>query len=135
MRSSMMLAALLGLGSCDSESAENVEADGASEACPDSQQAAALTVQNRTGNAIAEITMRACDGSELVEFPVPDGGLPTGEDLTLDLAAPGCWILSYTGEGCFNDPVHQTPTSGVCGGDTYVWTAGEDTHGCSGAGW
>lgn len=104
-------------------------------ACPESEAAAMLTVQNRTGNRIDEITMRACDGSDLVMFPVPEGELGNDADLTIDLPAPGCWILSYTGEGCFNDPKHQTPTEGVCGGDTHVWTASAETHGCAGGGW
>ena len=122
------------VGSCDADQTDGEGEDSAA-GCEPSDEPARLLVQNRTGNTIEVINMRACDGSELVEFPVPSPGLATGEDLTLDLPAPGCWILTYTGEGCFTDPPAQTPTEGVCAGDSYTWTATDQTHGCMGAGW
>lgn len=121
--------------SCDTEPEPEGDDDSTAMACPQSDEGAQLTIENRTGNTMAEITMRACDGSELAMFPIPDGGLATDADLTIDLPAPGCWILSYDGEACFNDPKHQTSSMGVCGGATHVWTATADTHTCAGAGW
>ncbi|MBL4685592.1 MAG: hypothetical protein JKY37_13440 [Nannocystaceae bacterium] len=124
--------AFLWLAACDESSGEDPEA---ATGCPDTEAAALLTVDNRTGNTMEAFTMRACDGSDLVDFPIPNGGLVSGETLTIELPAPGCWILSYKGDGCFNDPKHQTPAEGVCGGETHMWTADEQAHTCSGAGW
>ena len=126
-------ASLVLFGCDDSEGDDGSSGEAASE-CAASDSPAHLQIENQTSNTMAEITMRACDGSDLVMFPLPDGLAP-GSETTIDLPAPGCWILSYAGEGCFNDPKHQTPIEGVCGGDTHVWQAASTTHTCAGAGW
>lgn len=132
-RLSAVLLPLAALGACDGTAAggDSAASDGA---CESSDAPARLTLENRTGSSIDTITMRACDGSALederLESPVADGS-----DVTIDLPSSGCWILSYAGDDCFNDPKHQTTPQGVCGGDTHVWRAGSDTHSCSGAGW
>src|SRR4029079_10007793 len=68
--------------------------------CVDSPQ---LHVVNDTGNAVEEIVMTACEGLDAYSYPVPPCGLPQRAELTIDLPGPGCWMLSYSGEGCFDD--------------------------------
>lgn len=88
-----------------------------------------LRVVNRTGNAIEEIEMLACDMSDLVSFPVPPDGLPDGSELTIALPAPGCWVVSYSGEGCFSDPPFMTEAA-AC--ETVTWETSLDEHVCAG---
>ena len=119
-------------GACDT-APEGGTDEGA--ACAQGEAPARLTLENRTGSVIEVVTMRAGDGSDLVDHSVPAPGVANGEDATIDLPRPGCWILGYSGGGCSADPLSQTPTEGVCSGDTFVWTAGSDTHTCAGNGW
>lgn len=109
---------------------EGDEGENAAPSCLEGEERAKLTIENRTGNAFETITMTACDMSETQEFPIPPPGLPDGEDMTINLPAPGCWILDYSGEGCESDPDHRAEE--VCAGDTYVWTADGDAHVCVG---
>ncbi|MCA9711594.1 MAG: hypothetical protein KDK70_37510 [Myxococcales bacterium] len=89
----------------------------------------ALRIVNETGNAIEEIEMLACDMSASNAFPVPPGALPTGGELTIDLPGPGCWVVTYSGEGCFPDPPFMTEAA-AC--EMVTWEAGLDTHVCAG---
>jgi len=102
--------------------------DGEAASCEDGDPPR-VVVTNMTGNAFAEIEIRACDGSELESYPLPPPGLADGDEHTLELPAPGCWMLTYSGEGCFNDPVFQTE---ACAGETIAWDAGSDAHVCQG---
>lgn len=89
-----------------------------------------LHIDNQTGNGFDVIYFVHCDGTEPSEFPlVPQ--LATGASLEIPMPGPGCWILDYDGDGCSAEPPHQTEMD-VCAGDTYVWTAGPDTHVCAG---
>lgn len=116
----------------DGEEQEEAEGDDSMASCPDSEEAASFTLQNRTGAAITLLTMRACDGSELEDFPIP-GMLADGDETTVELPKPACWILSYDAQGgCTNEPREQFS---VCGGDTHLWTASSDRHKCSAGGW
>lgn len=88
-----------------------------------------LHVVNGTGNGVEEITMIACDMSEQNAFPVPPGGLPDGGELTIALPGAGCWILGYTGEGCFGDPLGMVEAT--CG-ETVEWALTVENHVCAG---
>ena len=88
-----------------------------------------LHVVNGTGNGVEEITMIACDMSEQNAFPVPPGGLPDGGELTIALPGAGCWILGYTGEGCFGDPPGMVEAA--CG-ETVEWALTVENHVCAG---
>lgn len=88
-----------------------------------------LYLVNGTGNAVEEITMLACDMSEQSSYPVPGGGLPDATELTIDLPGPGCWLLGYSGEGCFSDmPVM---VEAACG-ETAEWALLPENHVCAG---
>ena len=135
---SCVAAALLVVVSCDGEEEmEDAAADDAemTERCPESTEDAFVTAENRTGSVMTTFTFRACDGSDLVTSPIPGEGLADGEDLTMELPKPGCWIMGYEGNGCFNEPKHQTAPMGVCGGDTHVWLADAEAHTGPGGGW
>lgn len=86
-------------------------------------------VNQDTGNAVEEITMLACDMGDQVSFPVPPGGLPDGGELTIDLPGPGCWVLGYSGEGCFGDPPGMVEAA--CG-ETVEWVLTSASHVCAG---
>lgn len=86
-------------------------------------------VNQDTGNAVEEITMLACDMSDQSAFPVPPGGLPDGGELTIDLPGPGCWLLGYSGEGCFGDPPGMVEAA--CG-ETVEWVLTGENHVCAG---
>lgn len=88
-----------------------------------------LHVVNGTGNGVEEITMLACDMSDQAAYPVPPGGLPDGGELTISLPGPGCWILGYTGEGCFGDP--RGMVEAACG-ETVEWELTPENHVCAG---
>jgi hypothetical protein len=103
---------------------------GSDESCGDPDQPARLHVINETGNTFAEIVLRSCDGTMENAVPLPPPGLADGEERTIELPTPGCWEVSYTGDGCFNVPVHETPE--VCGGQTHEWVADLETHACAG---
>ena len=137
MRRLVPLALALALSpACDPEEGEeqeDAEGEDSMAECSDSDEPASVTLQNRTGVPITLVTMRACDGSELEDFPIPGGELANGEDTTIDLPKPACWILSYDAQGnCTNEPREQFS---VCAGDTYVWNASSDKHNCSAGGW
>ena len=86
-------------------------------------------VNQDTGNAVEEITLVACDESEQSSFPVPPGGLPDGGELTIDLPGPGCWVLQYSGEGCFGDMPGMV--TAACG-ETVEWVLTGENHVCEG---
>jgi hypothetical protein len=89
-----------------------------------------LHIVNDTDNAVEEVTMLACDMSDQSSFPVPPGGLPSGGELTIDLPGPGCWLLGYSGEGCFGDPPGMVEAA--CG-ETVEWVLMNANHVCAGA--
>lgn len=104
---------------------------GGDEASCEGEEPARLHLINHTGNLIEEIVVRACDGSDELVYPVPPPGLADGEEIMIDFPSPGCWVLLYSGDGCFNDPGEQT-TEDVCSGETYEWTPDLALHGCVG---
>ncbi len=106
------------------------EADSDDDGCFTDDEPARVTVQNRTGNTFERITMTSCDLATSQEFPVPPPGILDGDDVTLNLPEPGCWLIDYDGEGCTADPSHRIEQ--VCSGQTHVWTADPDTHVCVG---
>lgn len=129
-------AAGTGEGTGDGTAADTAEASTAVEtgvattaddgACAELTQ---LHVVNGTGNGVEEITMLACDMSDQAAYPVPPGALPDGGELTLSLPGPGCWILGYTGEGCFGDP--RGMVEAACG-ETVEWELLPENHVCAG---
>lgn len=86
-------------------------------------------VNDGTGNAVEEITMVACDMSEQSAYPVPPGGLPSDGEITIDLPGPGCWVLGYSGEGCFGEPPGMVEAA--CG-ETVEWVLTSANHVCAG---
>ena len=89
-----------------------------------------LDLRNNTGNTIEGITFVKCDMSDGNDYPLPPPGLADGEGTTIPFPGPGCWVLGYEGEGCFEfEPV--TPPELDCG-ETYAWTLTEDNHICQG---
>lgn len=110
-------------GTADEATAAATADDGA---CAELPQ---LHVVNGTGNGVEETTMIACDMSDQTSFPVPPGGLPDGGELTIPLPGPGCWILGYTGEGCFGDPPGMVEAA--CG-ETVEWALLPESHVCAG---
>jgi hypothetical protein len=86
-------------------------------------------VNQDTGNAVEEITMVACDMSDEFSYPVPPGGLPDGGEITIDLPGPGCWVLQYSGEGCFGDVPGMAEAT--CG-ETVEWVLTGENHVCAG---
>ena len=117
-----------GASTADSDSGRGTSEGAATDdgACAELPQ---LHVVNGTGNAVEEITMLACDMSEQSSYPVPPGGLPDGGELTIPLPGAGCWILGYTGEGCFGDP--HGMVEAACG-ETAEWELTLDAHVCAG---
>ena len=74
MRRLVPLALALALSpACDPEEGEeqeDAEGEDSMAECSDSDEPASVTLQNRTGVPITMVTMRACDGSELEDFPI-----------------------------------------------------------------
>lgn len=115
-----------GQGTAEAGTAAETAATADDGACTELPQ---LHVVNGTGNGVEEITMIACDMSEQNAFPVPPGGLPDGGELTIALPGAGCWILGYTGEGCFGDPPGMVEAA--CG-ETVEWALTVENHVCAG---
>lgn len=133
-RAVLLAGVLLGAAACGDDGTDTAET-GADEGASTAEETGACTelprlhVVNGTGNAIEEITMVACDMSEQNAYPVPPGGLPDGGELTISLPGPGCWILGYTGEGCFGDPPGMVEAA--CG-ETVEWALTPENHVCAG---
>lgn len=147
----LLSSVLAGCGDDGTDTAETGADDGASTAAPTTgDETAAETavaetavaedtgcadppqlhvVNQDTGNAVEEITMVACDMSDQSSFPVPPGGLPDGGELTIDLPGPGCWVLQYSGEGCFGDVPGMVEAA--CG-ETVEWVLTGENHVCAG---
>ncbi len=125
IRRAAPLLVLLSLSSCDTDASE----DG----CDPSDAPASVTVDNRTGGVIESVTATPCDGGDERELPLPDAGIPFPEQLTVELPAPGCWLLHWNGSGCTNDPPYRTSPD-VCGGDAHAWMVTIDGRVCE-AGW
>jgi hypothetical protein len=89
-----------------------------------------LELTNNTGNAIEVIHFLACDMSDGSDYPVPPPGLASGETESFPFPGPGCWLLGYEGEGCYNDMPVMTGDL-VCG-DVYAWTPDGSDHICTG---
>lgn len=89
-----------------------------------------LELTNNTTNAIEVIHFLACDMSDGSDYPVPPPGLASGETESFPFPGPGCWLLSYEGEGCFNDGIVMTGELGC--GDVYAWMPDDSDHVCSG---
>ncbi len=117
---------LLTLSTCDADATD----DGACEA---SDEPASLTIDNRTGGVVESVTATPCEGGQEQELALPDAGIAFSEQFTVELPAPGCWLLHWNGNGCTNDPPHRTTTN-VCGGESYEWTTTVDGRVCDG-GW
>ena len=119
------LLVLLTLSTCDGDASDAM--------CEPSDAPSSLFVDNRSGVPIDRIVATACDGSEEQELALPGAGIDFASKATVELPGPGCWVLTWHGEDCSNDPPHRTSTN-VCGGDTYNWTASIDEMECEG-GW
>jgi hypothetical protein len=89
-----------------------------------------LELTNNTGNAIEVIHFLACDISDGSDYPVPPPGLAHGETESFPFPGPGCWLLGYEGEGCYNGMNVMTDDL-VCG-DVYVWMPDDSDHICTG---
>lgn len=131
-RAAMVLVAMaLSLPACGDDGDPTMEtgADGGAttDCAPD--ELPQLHVVNQTGNAVEEITMLACDMSDMSSYPVPPGGLPTGGELTIPLPGPGCWVLQYSGEGCLSDTPGMVEAA-AC--ETVEWLLDENNHACAG---
>ncbi len=98
------------------------------ESCDEQQPTLAL--DNQTGNTIEVIHFVACDMSEQSDYPLPPPGLASGEPIEIPFPGPGCWIMQYEGDGCFNDPREQTDALDCDA--TWTWTPTVDTHICAG---
>ena len=120
---------LLTLSTCDEK---DDEADGAS-ACEPGDSPSSVTVDNRSGDHIERIVAAPCGGGAEQELSVSEGGIPFSEQATLELPGSGCWLLSWSGDGCGNETPYQTSTD-VCAGETYEWTINVDGRVCEG-GW
>lgn len=121
------------------EASATLETGSDPDACQDGDDPVSLRIENRTGNAIEVVSFVRCDGSDPSEFPLMPPGLADGDDVEIPMPGPGCWLLDYAGEGCEGDMPHETQTenqtenqSGVCAGDTYVWTPDDLHHVCVG---
>jgi hypothetical protein len=117
---------LVPLSTCDEST------DGA--ACEPSDAPASLSVDNRTGGLVSTITATPCDGDEQHVLPLSEAGLAFQETATLALPGPGCWLLTWSGEDCTNDPPYRTSTD-VCAGETYAWTITVEGRVCDPGGW
>jgi hypothetical protein len=89
-----------------------------------------LELTNHSTNAIEVIHFLACDMSDRSDYPVPPPGLADGDSASFPFPGPGCWLLSYEGEGCFNDQIVMTGE--LACGDVYAWTPDSSDHVCSG---
>jgi hypothetical protein len=89
-----------------------------------------LELTNNTTNAIEVIHFLACDMSDGSDYPVPPPGLASGESQSFPFPGPGCWMLSYEGEGCFNEMIVMTGELDC--GEVYAWRPDDSDHVCSG---
>lgn len=126
LRRTAPLLVLLTLSTCDADATDDA-------GCEESNEPASLTIDNRTGGVVESVTATPCEGDEEQELSLPDAGIPFSEKFTVELPAPGCWLLRWNGSGCTNDPPHRTTTD-VCGGSSYEWTTTIDGRVCDG-GW
>ena len=117
------LLVLVALTTCDANDAE----------CEASDEPASLAIDNRSGVRVETLTATPCDGGEEQPLALPEDGIDFPAQATVELPGPGCWLLSWSGEGCRSDPPHQT-SSEVCGGTTYEWTISVEDQECEG-GW
>ena len=117
---------LLILSTCDTDGGDDA-------ACEASDEPSSVTVDNRTGATIEQVTAAPCDGGEAVELALPAEGLEFSTQATVELPGPGCWLLQWSGGGCSNGTPYRTSTD-VCPGDTYEWQASVEGRVCSG-GW
>ncbi len=125
IRRAAPLLVLLTLSTCDADT------DGG--ACEASDEPASVTIDNRTGGTVESVTATPCDGGEEQELELPDTGVAFSDQFTVELPAPGCWLLHWNGAGCTNDPPYRTTTD-VCGGESYAWMVTIDGRVCDG-GW
>ena len=116
----------ISMASEDGADASSDAAEGDTSSC----DPPALELHNNTGNAIEIVRFDACDMSDGAEFPVPPPGVLDGESATIAFPGPGCWVLGYEGEGCFN--VTPEMVEELECGETHVWTVGPDDHICQG---
>ena len=115
------------LSACDP--ADSGDAD-----CEPSDEIASLALDNRSGVRVEMLTASPCDGSGSPQMlTLPSGGVEFSAQATVELPGQGCWLLSWSGEGCSNDPPYRT-SSDVCGGETYAWTIAGNGLACEG-GW
>ncbi|MBK6922357.1 MAG: hypothetical protein IPH07_33515 [Deltaproteobacteria bacterium] len=115
-----------------SSSSGDSAADSGTDTAPDCEATdpkPVLKFENRTGNTVETFAFVACDGTMPSEFPLQPPGLPTDQDVEVPLPGPGCWLMSYSGDGCTSEmPFEAT----VCAGETVVWTADDVNHVCIG---
>ena len=114
------------LPACGDDAASDDEATDTD--CADQQPTLELT--NNTGNTLQVIQFRACDMSDQSDFPLPPPGLADGESISIPFPGPGCWNLSYEGDGCTTYEAVMTEDLGC--DDTYEWLADDMNHICTG---
>jgi hypothetical protein len=134
-RLALVVALALGVNACgDNTSDGDTGSDAATEAETDGTEtgecSTVLELTNDTSNTIEVIHFLACDMSDGNDYPVPPPGLASGEMTSVPFPGPGCWLLSYEGEGCYNDVIIMTDELGC--GDVYAWTPDDSDHICTG---
>lgn len=117
-------------GDTGSDNAAGTDTTDSEETGDECSTATVLELTNDTSNAIEVIHFLACDMSDGSDYPVPPPGLASGETESFPFPGPGCWLLSYEGEGCFNDGIVMTGE--LACGDAYAWTPDESDHVCAG---
>jgi hypothetical protein len=134
LRLALVTSLSLGMSACGDDSSDgDTSSDAATESTETGGECSApvvLELTNDTTNAIEVIHFLACDMSDGSDYPVPPPGLASGETESFPFPGPGCWLLSYEGEGCFNDMIVMTDELGC--GDVYAWMPDDSDHICAG---
>jgi hypothetical protein len=134
LRLALVAGVALGVSACGDKTSDGdatgADATDGTETDGECSAPVVLELTNTTSNAIEVIHFLACDMSDGSDYPVPPPGLASGEMESFPFPGPGCWLLNYEGEGCFNDGVVMTGELGC--GDVYAWMPPESTHTCAG---